>query len=66
MPAQMYPWEKWMNGELHILQHGKNFNKDPQDFAKSARKYARRYGKKAAVRSIGDKIFLQFFEVEDK
>ncbi|MBE4797396.1 MULTISPECIES: hypothetical protein [Streptomyces] len=55
-----------MNGELHILQHGKNFNKDPQDFAKSARKYARRYGKKAAVRSIGDKIFLQFFEVEDK
>ncbi|MFF1295111.1 MULTISPECIES: hypothetical protein [unclassified Streptomyces] len=66
MPKQIYPWSTWMNGELYILQYGTDFQKDPNEFGKSARKYARRYGKKAAVRIIGDKVCLQFFEVEDK
>lgn len=66
MPKQIYKWTTWTNGELHILQQGIDFKKDPNEFGKSARKYARRYGKKAVVRIIADKVCLQFFEVEDK
>ncbi|MFE7278550.1 hypothetical protein [Streptomyces sp. NPDC057623] len=64
MPKKIYPWATWMNGELHTLKRGTDFEKDPNEFGKTARKYARRYGKRAVVRTIGDQVFLQFFETE--
>ncbi|MEU5343208.1 hypothetical protein AB0H18_20615 [Streptomyces sp. NPDC020766] len=65
MPKQIYKWAAWMDGELHTLQRGTDFKKEPDAFAKSARTYARRFGQKAVTRIIGDTVFLQFLKIEE-
>lgn len=64
MPVQIYSWADWSNGELWVLHQGVDFDVEPRSFAKSARKYAHRYGMKAKTSIYGESVCVQFFEAE--
>jgi hypothetical protein len=43
--ASKYPWQEWMDGRIHQLEAGKDFNGKAQTFRYLAVKQAKRLGK---------------------
>lgn len=61
MPKRLYNWDAWLDGEVHTLQQGKDFEKDPAKFAKVIRIVARRRGMKATVHGCDGKVRFQAY-----
>ncbi|MEU0134743.1 hypothetical protein ABZ172_11995 [Streptomyces sp. NPDC006296] len=65
MPKHLYSWREWMDGEVHILKRGEHFEKDPEAFAKSVRRYASRHGMAATAIRGTDTVTVQFFDADE-
>lgn len=60
----LYPWEHWMDGEIHKLFKGSDFNGDPKSFRVGAHRTAKNYGLKVHTEIVddGEAILLEFYE----
>ncbi|GAA0670429.1 hypothetical protein GCM10009535_57780 [Streptomyces thermocarboxydovorans] len=65
MPARIRPWEEWMDGEVHTIHRGMDFQKEPVEMAKSIRFHARYHDMKAKARVEGDSVIFQFLHEEE-
>lgn len=65
MPNRIYSWREWLDGEVHILERGIHFEKSPDAFAKTVRKYAGRIGMQATTHKDGDTVQVQFFDADE-
>ena len=57
--ARKYPWEWWLDGEVHVLRRGEDFQVSAASFQSYAHNVAGRYGTSVAVRRLGDVVLLQ-------
>lgn len=63
----IYPWEKWMDGEIHKLFQGSDFNGQVKSFRVGAHRTAKAYGLKVRTQIVddGDAILLEFYNPEE-
>ena len=63
-----YPWEDWMDGEIHYLSHDEDFpNALITSFRVRAHQVAKDYGLKVKTQIVddGDAILIEFYSVEE-
>lgn len=60
----VYPWEDWMDGEIHKLYKGEDFNGEAKSFRVSAHRTAKSYGLKVHTEIVddGEAILIEFYE----
>jgi hypothetical protein len=61
-----YDWDTWLNGEVHTLHQGMDFEKDPRTMAKIIRIVARRRGMKATVHGCDGNVRFRAYTPEAK
>jgi hypothetical protein len=50
-----HPWDLWLNGDVHVLQRGRDFEGSHVSFVNSAHRAARQRGLKVQTKTRGDK-----------
>lgn len=64
-----YPWEEWMDGEIHKLYRDEDFpNAQVTSFRVRAHQVAKDHGLKVRTQIVddGDAILLEFYEFEEE
>jgi hypothetical protein len=63
----IYPWESWMDEEIHKLYRGKDFNGTAKSFQVGTHRTAKAYGLKAHTQIVddGEAILVEFYEPEE-
>lgn len=57
---QKYPWGCWLDGEVHILKHGTDFQVSVEQFQHYVYTQGRlRHGASMATRRLGDVVLIQ-------
>lgn len=51
-----YPWDEWLDGEIHFLQRGRDFECNHNVFIDQARNAAKARGKRVRTRTRGDSL----------
>lgn len=63
-----YPWEDWMDGEIHKLYQAQDFpNAKVTSFRVRAHQVAKSYGLKVKTEIVdnGEAILIEFYEIEE-
>lgn len=58
-PWAKYPWDQWLDGRIHELQRGQDFDVLPQRVAHAAYNWAERKGLTVRTEVRGDCLYLQ-------
>lgn len=53
---ESYPWARWMDGRIHTVRHGKQFDSKPKSFARIVQRRAERDGRTVVVRIEGKSV----------
>lgn len=61
-----YPWDLWLDGQIHQLTKGEDFDREPYRFARNFYTCANRYGYSARVVVRGDQVFVQATRAEKR
>jgi hypothetical protein len=62
---ESYPWDKWMDGQIHILVEGEDYTVSESSMRSAIHNHARRAGVKARVTALrGDitALGVQFYD----
>lgn len=54
-----YPWELWFDGRVHMLERGKDFHTEPDNFRIQVHASAARRDLDVHTSVRGDKIYIQ-------
>jgi len=59
--APIYPWDRWLDGQVWELEHGQDFTLDRESFRRAAQVIARRRGLtlKTSVPRGGSTVIMQ-------
>jgi hypothetical protein len=63
--AYIYPWDKWLDGQIWELELGGDFECDIRTIVSAARQAANRRGGFANARVCGQKVYIKFTVAED-
>ncbi len=59
MSAPKYPWQEWLDGEIHVLWQRLDFDCDVETFREMAHRRAGDEGRRVATRSLGPVVLLK-------
>jgi hypothetical protein len=54
-----YPWGLWLDGRVHRLTEGEDFDQPIINFASNVHAYARRHGAAVTTRVRGEHLYVQ-------
>ena len=54
-----YPWDKWLDGNVHRLRHGVHFTRQPQDFQTAVHGMAATKGWSIETNIEGDVLIIK-------
>jgi hypothetical protein len=59
-PRAKYPWDKWSDGRVWLLERGKDYSCPDLSIARQAHQYATRVGLQATTSVQEDGVVVQF------
>lgn len=64
----LYDWQAWMDGKIHKLFKGVDFNGQPKSFRVGAHRTAKNYGLKVHTEIVddGEAILIEFYEPDEE
>lgn len=65
LDRKLYPWEKWLDGQVREATQGVDFNIDPQSFRTSVAVAARRRGLGVRVTARGKTVVFQSYPLNE-
>jgi hypothetical protein len=60
-----YPWEEWMDGQIHTVEYGKDFTCQPNSLINQLYVKSRQESLKVKISPYGMKVTFQFYKVAD-